>query len=198
LAEPPPDRFIEAVRDAKIPMEIGTVIVATHAPHQAKVLEIIRQLGLELKTVFNRSAVIVLPAEINKAGGTKHVLRKLGLSPHEIVAVEDSENDHSLLQFAECPVAVANALDAIKAVAALITRSPAGEGVIELIDDLIATDLQQIDDRLAHRHIALGKQMERALSKSHPTVRISLSQGPRERKINICNGLSRAPDFTIL
>lgn len=59
LAEPLPDRFIKAVQDAKIPIEIGTVIVATHVPHQAKVLEIIQQLGLELKIVFNRSAVMV-------------------------------------------------------------------------------------------------------------------------------------------
>ncbi|WOH67802.1 hypothetical protein [Bradyrhizobium sp. BWA-3-5] len=59
MAEPLPDRFIKAVQDAKIPIEIGTVIVATHVPHQAKVLEIIQQLGLELKIVFNRSAVMV-------------------------------------------------------------------------------------------------------------------------------------------
>lgn len=163
LAAPLPDRFINAVKDAKIPIEIGTVILATHVPHQAKVLEIIRQLGLELKIVFNRSAVMILPAGINKAVGTKHALRKLGLSPHEIVAAGDSENDHSLLQLAECPVAVANALDAIKQVAAVVTQAPAGDGVIELIDGLIANDLREIDDRIAHRHIALGKRLDQTV-----------------------------------
>jgi len=163
LAEPLPDRFINAVKDAKIPAEIGAVILATHVPHQARILEIIQRLGLELKIVFNRTEVMVLPAGINKAIGTKHVLRKLGLSPHEIVAAGDSENDHSLLQLAECPVAVANALDAIKQVAAFVTRAPAGEGVIELIDDLIANDLQQVDERIAHRHIALGKRLDQTV-----------------------------------
>lgn len=36
LAEPLPDRFINAVKDAKIPIEVGSVILATHVPHQAK------------------------------------------------------------------------------------------------------------------------------------------------------------------
>jgi hydroxymethylpyrimidine pyrophosphatase-like HAD family hydrolase len=163
LAEPLPDRFIKAVKEASIPIEIGAVILATHVPHQAKVLEIIQQLGLELKIVFNRSSVMILPAGINKAVGTKHALRKLALSPHEIVAAGDSENDHSLLQLAECPVAVANALDAIKQVAAFVTRAPASEGVIELIDDLVGTDLQQFDGRIAHRHIALGKRLDQTI-----------------------------------
>ena len=65
-----------------------------------------------------------------------------------MVAVGDAENDHSILQIAECPVAVANALEAIKEVAAFVTGSPAGDGVIELIDDLIANDLKKADPLL--------------------------------------------------
>ena len=178
IAEPLPDRFVAAVRDANIPFETGMVILATHVPHQARVLEIIQQLGLELKIVFNRSAVMVLPPEINKAFGTKHALRKLGLSPHEIVAVGDSENDHSLLQLAECPVAVANALDAIKQAAAFVTRSPAGQGVIEVLEGLIADDLQQIDDRLAHRHIVLGKRLDQTVVGVPPYGHNVLVAGP--------------------
>jgi hydroxymethylpyrimidine pyrophosphatase-like HAD family hydrolase len=146
LADPLPDRFIKAVEDANIrPIEIGNVIVATHVPNQDRILQIIRELGLELKIIFNRSAVMILPTGVDKASGTKSALRKLGMSPHEIVAVGDSENDHSLLQPAECPVAVANALDPIKEIAALITKSSAGEGVVELIDEIIANDLKQVN-----------------------------------------------------
>ena len=62
LAEPLPDRFLKAVRDTNItPIEIGSVIVATHVPNQEKILGIIQALGLELKITFNRSAVMVLP-----------------------------------------------------------------------------------------------------------------------------------------
>ena len=178
LAEPPPDRFINAVRDANIPIEIGIVILATHVPYQVKLLEIIQQFGVELKIVFNRDAVMILPAGINKAVGAKHALRRLGLSPHEIVAVGDSQNDHSILQLAECPVAVANALDAIKEVAAFVTRSSAGEGVIELIDDLIANDLRQVDDKLARRHIALGIRLDQTVIRVPPYGCNILVAGP--------------------
>jgi phosphoglycolate phosphatase (TIGR01487 family) len=179
LAEPLPDRFLKAVQDANItPLEIGSVIVATHVPNQEKILEIIQELGLELKIVFNRGEVMILPVGVTKAAGTKYALRKLGMSLHEIVAVGDSENDHSLLQVAECPVAVANALDSIKEAAAFVTKSPAGEGVTELIDELIANDLKQIDSRLIHRHIALGTRLDQTVVRVPPYGPNILVAGP--------------------
>jgi hypothetical protein len=103
---------------------------------------------------------MVLPAGINKASGTKVALRHLGMSPHEMVAVGDAENDHSLMRLAECPVAVANAVNSIKATAAFVTAGSAGDGVIELIDELIANDLGPVDTRLTRRHIALGTRLD--------------------------------------
>lgn len=161
LAEPPAEQFIEALRSRGVqPLEVGRVIVATHAPQEAQVVETIRELGLELQIIFNREAVMVLPPGINKAAGTSLALRKLGMSPHEVVAVGDAENDHSFLQLAECPVAVANAVDSIKAIAAFVTAGAAGDGVIELIDALIANDLKAADERLTRRHIALGTRFD--------------------------------------
>jgi phosphoglycolate phosphatase (TIGR01487 family) len=179
LAEPLPARFLKAVQDANItPLEVGSFIVATQVPNQEKMLGIIHELGLELKIVFNRGAVMVLPAGINKAVGAKYALRKLSMSPHEIVAVGDSENDHSLLRFAECPIAVANALDSIKEIAAFVTKSPAGEGVTELIDELIANDLKQVDSRLIHRHITLGTKLDGTVVRVPPYGPNILVAGP--------------------
>ena len=161
LAEPPPEQFIAALRRGGVqPLEVGKVIVATHAPQETRVIEIIRALGLELQVIFNRLAVMVLPAGINKASGMKLALRKLGMSPHEVVAIGDAENDHSFMRLAECPVAVANAVDSIKAIAAFVTAAPAGSGVVELIDALIANDLEPIDTQLTRRHIALGTRLD--------------------------------------
>ena len=174
-----PERFINAVQDERItPLEIGSVILATRMPNQERMLGFIQELGLELKITFNRTAVMILPTGINKASGTKYALRKLGLSPHEIVAVGDSENDHSLLQLAECPVAVRNALDSIKEVAAFVTKSPAGEGVVELIDELIANDLEHVDAQLIHRHILLGTRLDRTVVRVPPYGPSILVAGP--------------------
>jgi hydroxymethylpyrimidine pyrophosphatase-like HAD family hydrolase len=161
LGAPPSERFVAALRRRGVhPLEVGNVIVATHAPHEASVIEAIREVGLELQVIFNLNAVMVLPAGINKAAGLKLALRKLGMSPHEVVAVGDAENDHSLLQIAECPVAVANAVPSIKEIAAFVTERDAGEGVIEVIDRLIADDLQHAAARLERHHVALGKRLD--------------------------------------
>ena len=157
LGEPPPAQFVEALRRRGVqPLELGRIIVSTRAPHEAEVLEVIREFGLELQVIFNLSAVMVLPAGINKGAGTNLALRKLGMSPHEAVAVGDAENDHSLLQLAECPVAVANAVPSIKDIAALVMRGAAGDGVVELIDQILANDLEHAEARLERHHVALG------------------------------------------
>ncbi len=157
LAEAPPEAFVEALRSRKVqPLEIGEVIVATHAPQEMRVLGAIQELGLELQLIFNLDAVMVLPPGVNKASGTKVALRKLGMSPHQMVAIGDAENDHSLMRLAECPVAVSNAVDSIKSIAAFVTDAPAGDGVIEVIDGLMADDLASVAPQLTRHHVALG------------------------------------------
>ncbi|MGH7783633.1 MAG: HAD family hydrolase, partial [Candidatus Binatia bacterium] len=95
--------------------------------------------GLELQLIFNKAAIMVLPAGVNKASGMEYALRKLGLSPHEAVGIGDAENDHSFLQRCECAVAVANAVPSIRELAAFTTRGERGQGVAELVEDLSQT-----------------------------------------------------------
>jgi hydroxymethylpyrimidine pyrophosphatase-like HAD family hydrolase len=179
LAEPLPASFLRMLRRNNVtPLEVGTVIVSTSVANQAKILALIQDSGLELKIVFNRDALMILPTGVNKASGTKYALHKLGLSPHEIVAVGDSENDHSILQIAECPVAVANAIDAIKKVAAFTTRQSEGNGVVELIDELIDNDLAAVDPLLGRHHIALGSRFDGSTVWVPPFGRNILIAGP--------------------
>ena len=60
------------------PMSVGRVIVATWEPHETVVLETIRDLGLELQVIFNKGAVMVLPAGVNKATGLAAALERDG------------------------------------------------------------------------------------------------------------------------
>lgn len=157
LAEPPPEAFVRRLRELGVePIAEGKVVVATFVPHEHAVLQAIRELGLELKIVFNRTAVMALPPGVNKASGMDRALRKLGLSPHEVVAVGDSSNDHSFLTRSECAVAVANAEPSIKAIAALVTREEAGAGVVELIEELLADDLARTYDNPQQPLLTLG------------------------------------------
>ena len=143
LAPEPPKEFIEALRAKKVqPLSVGRSIVATWEPNETAVLQAIRELGLELQIIFNKGAVIVLPAGVNKASGLKAALDDLGLSAHNVVAVGDAENDHAFMQMSGYAVAVANALPSIKEEADLVTKGSRGAGVTELIRAVIKRDVE--------------------------------------------------------
>ena len=142
LGTAPPGAFIAELRLRGVnPLAVGNCIVATREPHHATVIEVIKQLGLELQVIFNKGAVMVLPSGINKASGLRAALQVAGVSPRAVIGVGDAENDHAFLELCGLPVAVANALPALKEKAALVTRSSAGAGVTELIDSMLAGEL---------------------------------------------------------
>ncbi len=156
LGPAPPPAFLEALRKHKVPMSVGRAIVATVEPHEKVVLEAIHELGLELQVIFNKGSVMVLPAGVNKATGLAAALDEMGLSPHNVVGVGDAENDHAFLRLCECSVAVANALPTVKETADVVTRAARGAGVVELIDELLATDLAPRAGQLARHVLHLG------------------------------------------
>ena len=138
IAPPPPPAFLDRLHKLNIPLNVGKSIVATIEPHQHELLQAIHYLGLEWHIIFNKGAVMALPSGVNKASGFKAVLQELQIPAEQAVAVGDAENDIAFLQAAGFPVAVANALPSVKAVARWVTPSPAGEGIVELIDKLLS------------------------------------------------------------
>jgi len=145
LAGPASTTLAEALRRRRVaPLSVGRVIIATREPHEATVLDTIRELGLEHDVIFNKGAVMILPSGMNKSVGLRAALAELGIARHRVVGVGDGENDHSFLAFSGCAVAVANALPSLKAEADLVTQLPDGAGVTELIDRLIADDLADV------------------------------------------------------
>jgi hydroxymethylpyrimidine pyrophosphatase-like HAD family hydrolase/energy-coupling factor transporter ATP-binding protein EcfA2 len=157
LGLPIPDEFVAMLHQRNLPvLSIGRSILATVRPHEVTVLETIRDLGLELQVIFNRDAVMVLPSGVNKATGLASALKEMGLSVHNVVGIGDSENDHALLNSCDYAVAVANALPALKATANWVTGGEDGQGVVELIEALIAHDLDVPHLRQTRRRLLLG------------------------------------------
>jgi HAD superfamily hydrolase (TIGR01484 family) len=179
LAERPSERFIQALRDRGVqPMSVGRVIVATWRPHETTVLDVIREQGLEMQVIFNKDAVMVLPAGINKASGLAAALHEMELSPHNVVGVGDAENDHAFLSVCEASAAVANALPALKERADLVTRGDHGAGVRELIDALIGEDLAALEGRLLRHHLRLGTREDGSPADLRPYHTNVLIAGP--------------------
>jgi HAD superfamily hydrolase (TIGR01484 family) len=156
LASAPPAVFIEKLRERNVqPLAIGRSIVATWEPNETTVLQLIRDLGLELQIIFNKGAVMVLPPGMNKAIGTVAALDDLGISAHNVVAVGDAENDHAFLHACGCAAAVANALPMVKAAADIRLSGAHGPGVIELMEMICRDDARIV---LPERHgILIGK-----------------------------------------
>ena len=158
LAETPPARFVDALRARGVaPLSTGRVIVATCQPHEETVLEVIRELGLELQVIFNKGAVMVLPSGINKAVGLAAALEDLSLSPHNAVGIGDAENDHAFLTACECSVAVANALPSLKERCDFVTAGDHGCGVQELVTELVDADLAARAPSLTRGDLVVGE-----------------------------------------
>jgi hydroxymethylpyrimidine pyrophosphatase-like HAD family hydrolase/energy-coupling factor transporter ATP-binding protein EcfA2 len=179
LGEAPPEPFITALRARDVsPLSIGHVIVATWQPNETVVLETIRDLGLEHQVIFNKGAVMVLPAGVNKATGLERSLAQLHLSPHNAVGIGDAENDHAFLNLCECAVAVANALPTLKDRADSVTAMPRGQGVIELIDRIIDSDLQELAPSVRHHRLHMGMRPDGDQLALNPHDTVLLIAGP--------------------
>jgi len=142
LGEPAPPAFVEKLRERGVPVAVGRVIVATVEPHEIAVLQTIKEMELELEMIFNKGAVMILPTGLNKATGLREGLARMGLSTRYTIGVGDAENDHAFLRICGCGIAVANALPALKSRADFVTARPHGEGITELIDQLLANNFQ--------------------------------------------------------
>ena len=143
LGAPPPIAFVERLRDRKVvPLSVGRSVVATREPSLAVVLETIRDLGLDLRIIFNKGGVMVLPDRIDKATGLKVAAAELGVPLSAVVGVGDAENDHAFLETCGCSAAVANALPALKETASIVLDGCAGEGVIELVGRIWGSELR--------------------------------------------------------
>lgn len=141
LGAPPDDAFVERLRDDGVtPLSVGRVIVATRTPYETLVARAIATLGLDLDITYNKGAVMVLPSGIDKASGLRHALDDLHVSGAATVGIGDAENDEALLNVCRHCVAVANAVPTWRARAHAVTAAPAGEGVLEVIDALLASD----------------------------------------------------------
>ena len=158
ICEGSSDALVDLLKKKGVgPISVGKGIIATWEPHQNAVLESIRELGLELQVIFNKGAVMILPAGVNKSFGLTAALKEMKISPHNVVGVGDAENDHAFLKMCEVSAAVDNALPAVKETADIVLKRDHGAGVAELIESIIENDLSSLNGRLQRHAIVLGK-----------------------------------------
>jgi HAD superfamily hydrolase (TIGR01484 family) len=197
LCEPPSLDLVARLKAEGITeISVGRSIIATWEPHETVVLEAIRDLGLELQIIFNKGAVMVLPSTVNKATGLAAALERLKLDTDRVVGVGDAENDHAFIEACGCGVAVANAIPSLKERADIVMGLPRGEGVAELIDRMIATDLADIRSRrlarMAGLAVADGFDEERSFYFRGPQSALNLRAQSLPLFLQIADGVDDA------
>lgn len=135
LVPRPDDRLRCGLTGRGIEFAAGRIVTITRRPHEKDVAEIIDEHGLPLDVFCNRYAVMVVPRGTSKATGLRAGLARLGVAAGETIAVGDDANDLDMLRVAGLRVAVANAIDAVKAEADVVLSRPNGAGMAEFIHE---------------------------------------------------------------
>jgi hydroxymethylpyrimidine pyrophosphatase-like HAD family hydrolase len=110
-------------------------------PHQITAAKVIRELNLQLQIIYNKGAVMILPKGVDKTTGLRAAMNEMRISSKEVLAVGDAENDRVFLGMCGMGVAVSNATPELKQQATLVTKGARGDGVIELIDRILTSNL---------------------------------------------------------
>jgi hydroxymethylpyrimidine pyrophosphatase-like HAD family hydrolase len=155
LHGPPPPAFLDGLRQRAVEFEIGETVVEADASAAPIALELIRRLELPLAILFNRGRMMVLPQAISKATGLAAALDAIRLSPHNVLAIGDAENDHELLRSAEVGVAVEWGSAALKSVADEVLPGKGPAAVAGFIDKLLAGS-GRLQIRRPRRRVLLG------------------------------------------
>ncbi|AFY70159.1 HAD-superfamily hydrolase, subfamily IIB [Thalassoporum mexicanum PCC 7367] len=139
LGAAPPPEFMQALAARGVDYLFhGEVIVATREPYLKTTQTLITEMTIDAQIILNKGEVMILPQGVNKAAGLSLLLKELQIAPEQVVAVGDAENDYDLINLCGYGVAVANALPQLREIADLVTIGICGEGVVELIDRLLA------------------------------------------------------------
>nr|MDF9460273.1 sugar-phosphatase [Bacillus pumilus] len=79
----------------------------------------------------------ILHPEVSKGNAVKLLAKELGIAREEVMAIGDNGNDVSMLEFAGRGVAMGNAIDDVKAVADVVTKSNNEAGVAHVLHELV-------------------------------------------------------------
>ena len=154
-----PPELLQRLMSADIPLERGMAILSTRVPHDAVILQQLREVGGGATVEYNRGAVMVLPLGATKGTGLKYALNELGLSPHNVVACGDAENDRSLFEAAECAAAVGSAPAGIQGLADIVLPYSDAASVQALVRRLLAGRLPGFRSRL-YRQLSVGQNLQ--------------------------------------
>src|SRR5512144_2829941 len=152
---PVPARLLGELERRGIYYQVGRVIVGTGRAAEAGVREALRAAGVTRDLIMNRAALMLLPSGVSKGSGVQQVLRFLEISPHDVLALGDAENDLALFDacgFSACP---GNSIAVVRERVDWVLPGGAGNDVGAAIVGPVLEDRLAVQQSPRHR-IALG------------------------------------------
>jgi len=157
LTVAPSQEFVDCLRARGVsPLSFGEAIVATQETYKGVVLEVIEELGLKLKVILNKGALMILPTSVDKATGLTAAANAMNIALADIAGVGDAENDQVFLTLCGYSAAVGNALSFLKKQVHHVTQATHGAGVEELIAKLLNTDNSPTPEKTAQPELFSG------------------------------------------
>ena len=152
---PVPGRLLAELDRRGIYYQVGRVIVGTARVDEGALKDALAAAGVTRDLIYNRAALMLLPAGVSKGSGVQQALRVLGLSSHDVLALGDAENDLPLFDacgFSGCP---GDSLPAVLERVDWVFPGVHGTGIAAAITEQILPDRLTVPDSLRHR-ISIG------------------------------------------
>jgi hypothetical protein len=147
---PVPARLLAELDRRGTYYQVGRVIVGTARADEGTVRDALAAAGVTRDLAYNRAALMLLPAGVSKGSGVEQALRFLCLSPHDVLALGDAENDLPLFEacgFSACP---GNSLPVVRERVDWVLPGAHGDGIAAAITEQILPD--RLDVRHSPRH----------------------------------------------
>jgi hydroxymethylpyrimidine pyrophosphatase-like HAD family hydrolase len=147
--------LVTGLQAEQLPFQGGECLIDADAADGQRLLAVIRRLELPYVLIFNRGRVMVMPQGVSKATGLQTALEMLRLSPRNMVAIGDAENDHELLRLSELGAAVTWGSSVLQSVADTVVAGESPRDAATFIRALAAADQLPLPAR-ARRYLRLG------------------------------------------
>ncbi len=151
MAVGPPAPLLAELERLEIPYQAGRVVIGTAIEHEAAVRQALAATGVTMTLVPNRTSLMLLPHGVSKGSGVRPVIGMLGLSPRDVLALGDAENDLDLFEacgFAACP---GNAVAEVKARVDWVFPGDNGAAIAAALADLNVEGRLRLPTSSRHR-----------------------------------------------
>lgn len=152
---PAPGRLLAELDERGIGYRAGRVIVGAARAQENGVREALVAAGVTRELVYDRGALVLLPSGVSKGSGVHHVLRFLGLSPHDVLAIGVAASDFALFDACGFGACSGDSVEAVRERADWIFPETHADGVATAIANLVFANPLPVR-RSRRQRIALG------------------------------------------